>query len=197
MRQGLIANWHRRLAVKGLYGAALVAVPVAVASTIGFGGAGGLSSLATGPGESALGGSVAEEQLASKSKRSIESLTSTLPIVTAEQRGGAAAGETAASGSPIGTGVTTQGTTGSPASGDGGGGGGEGGSGGGISGGAVSGGPASEPGSADPTGDAGGSPPPGSSDNNIGVNVGNYLGDGSNQNPGIVNQLLQGLGLRP
>jgi hypothetical protein len=54
MRQGLIAQWHRGIVARGLVGACLLMIPVLVAATIGFGGVpGGLSSLATGPSESA------------------------------------------------------------------------------------------------------------------------------------------------
>ena len=51
---GLLAWWHRRTASCGLAGAALCAVPVAVAVLIGFGGSlsgvtSGLAALTSGP----------------------------------------------------------------------------------------------------------------------------------------------------
>lgn len=59
MRKGLLAEWRRGIVARGLAAAALLAVPVAVAATIGFGTSlGGLSeglgSLASGPDEAAL-----------------------------------------------------------------------------------------------------------------------------------------------
>jgi hypothetical protein len=54
MGNGLLAQWRRGIATRGFAGAALFAVPVAVAAAIGFGTslsgvAGGLSSFANGP----------------------------------------------------------------------------------------------------------------------------------------------------
>ena len=54
MGKGLLAWWRRRIVARGLAGAALFAVPVAVAALIGFGGgfagvAGGLTSVTNGP----------------------------------------------------------------------------------------------------------------------------------------------------
>jgi hypothetical protein len=54
MGKGLLAWWRRRIVARGLAGAALFAVPVAVAALIGFGTgfsgvAGGLSSVTSGP----------------------------------------------------------------------------------------------------------------------------------------------------
>jgi hypothetical protein len=54
MGKGLLAQWRRGIATRGLFGAGLFAVPVAVAAAIGFGTglsgvAGGLSSFAEGP----------------------------------------------------------------------------------------------------------------------------------------------------
>jgi hypothetical protein len=54
MGKGLLPWWRRRIAARGLAGAALFAVPVAVAAAIGFGTsisgvAGGLSALTSGP----------------------------------------------------------------------------------------------------------------------------------------------------
>ena len=54
MGKGLLAWWRRRIVARGLAGAALFAVPVAVAAAIGFGSslsgvAGGLSAVTNGP----------------------------------------------------------------------------------------------------------------------------------------------------
>jgi hypothetical protein len=54
MGKGLLAWWRRRIVARGLAGAALFAVPVAVAALIGFGTsisgvAGGLSAITNGP----------------------------------------------------------------------------------------------------------------------------------------------------
>jgi hypothetical protein len=54
MGNGLLAQWRRRMVARGLAGAALFAVPVAVAAAIGFGTslsgvAGGLSAVTSGP----------------------------------------------------------------------------------------------------------------------------------------------------
>ena len=54
MGKGLLASWRRRIVARGMAGAALLAVPVAVAAAIGFGTslsgvAGGLSAVASGP----------------------------------------------------------------------------------------------------------------------------------------------------
>lgn len=54
MRKGLLAQWRRGIATRGLAAAAMLAVPVAVAATIGFGSSlsgvtDGLSALASGP----------------------------------------------------------------------------------------------------------------------------------------------------
>jgi hypothetical protein len=54
MSNGLLAQWNRRIAGRGLVGAALLAVPVAVAAALSFSGGfsglpGGLSALASGP----------------------------------------------------------------------------------------------------------------------------------------------------
>ncbi len=54
MGKGLLAQWRRGIVARGFLGAALLAVPVAMAAAIGFGTslsgiAGGLSSFASGP----------------------------------------------------------------------------------------------------------------------------------------------------
>ena len=55
MGKGLLAWWRRRILARGVAGAALLAIPVAVAAAIGFGTslsgvAGGLSAVTSGPG---------------------------------------------------------------------------------------------------------------------------------------------------
>lgn len=54
MSNGLLAEWRRGIVARGVAGAALLAVPVAVAAFIGFGSSlsgvvGGLTEIATGP----------------------------------------------------------------------------------------------------------------------------------------------------
>jgi hypothetical protein len=54
MRKGILAQWRRGILARGLAGACLLAVPVAVAAAIGFGNSlsgitGGLSAIANGP----------------------------------------------------------------------------------------------------------------------------------------------------
>ena len=54
MGNGLLSWWRRKMAARGLVGAALFAVPVGVAALIGFGTSlsgvvGGLSAVASGP----------------------------------------------------------------------------------------------------------------------------------------------------
>ena len=54
MGNGLLAQWQRRVVARGLVGAIFLAIPVAVAAAIGFGGslsgvAGGVSAIAEGP----------------------------------------------------------------------------------------------------------------------------------------------------
>jgi hypothetical protein len=54
MRKGILAQWRRGILARGLAGACLLAVPVAVAAAIGFGNGfsgitGGLSAIANGP----------------------------------------------------------------------------------------------------------------------------------------------------
>jgi hypothetical protein len=97
MRQGLIAQWHRGIAARGLVGAMLLMIPVLVGATIGLGGVGsGLTSLATGPSETAVGGTpkVAGTDGSSKSiERLSASLTTTLAQRTiALRRPGKASG---------------------------------------------------------------------------------------------------------
>lgn len=83
MHQGLIAQWHRGVAAKGIIGALLLIVPVMVAATIGVGGGvgGGLSSLATGPSKAAIGIDTATGEGKS---RALDEISTTLPEVTAE-----------------------------------------------------------------------------------------------------------------
>jgi hypothetical protein len=68
MRNGLLAEWRRRIVTRGLAGAALFAVPVAVAAAIGFGSslsgvAGGLSSIANGPDQTSNPGQAGQARL--------------------------------------------------------------------------------------------------------------------------------------
>jgi hypothetical protein len=68
MRKGLLAEWRRRIVTRGLAGAALFAVPVAVAAAIGFGSslsgvAGGLSSIANGPNQTSNRGQAGQARL--------------------------------------------------------------------------------------------------------------------------------------
>ena len=54
MGKGLLSSWRRRIVARGIAGAVLLAVPVAVAAAIGFGTslsgvAGGLSAVTSGP----------------------------------------------------------------------------------------------------------------------------------------------------
>jgi hypothetical protein len=61
MSNGLLAEWRRGIFARGMAGAALVAVPVAVAAAIGFGNSlsgltGGLSELTSGPDSTAAPG---------------------------------------------------------------------------------------------------------------------------------------------
>ncbi len=86
MRQGLIAQWHRGIAIRGLVGAMLLMIPVLVGATIGFGGvAGGLNSLATGPSETAFGTTSAKTGGEEGRAHDIESLSASL-TTTLDQR---------------------------------------------------------------------------------------------------------------
>lgn len=67
MSNGLLAQWNRRIAGRGLVGAALLAVPVAVAAALSFSGGfsglpGGLSALTSGP-EAGAGASPGAQSL--------------------------------------------------------------------------------------------------------------------------------------
>jgi hypothetical protein len=58
MRKGILAQWRRGILARGLVGACLLAVPVAVAAAIGFsnsfsGITGGLSAITEGPASTA------------------------------------------------------------------------------------------------------------------------------------------------
>ena len=75
MGKGLLAWWHRRIVSRGLAGAALFAVPVAVAALIGFGTslsgvAGGLTAFTSGPDA----GSAAAQARSSKLNRAVVAL---------------------------------------------------------------------------------------------------------------------------
>lgn len=170
MRQGLIAQWHRGVALRGLIGALLLMVPVLVAATIGFGGdvSGGLSSLASGPSESTVG---APEE-AQKTKR-FERLTTTVPelALTSQARKREAPTDNESPLSPQG--ITPSGGAPAPAGDTPSGGGGEGSPGGGTGGGGT-GAPA---------------PPPGGGGGGQAPEVNTTLN--------TLNQLLQQLGLAP
>ena len=150
----------------------LLTVPVLVAASIGFGGAGGISSLASGPNQSSI--AVSPEILETTS--SIESLTATLPLETPasvrqQQSGG---GESVDGVGDVG-GTETPTDTGSPASPPSSGG-------GGIGGGST--------GTGSPT--APGTPAtPGTP--SVGVDISNIGGGSGGQ--GLIGQLLHGLGL--
>lgn len=169
MHQGLIAQWHRGVAAQGVAGAALLSIPVLVAATIGVGGGigGGLSSLATGPSDIAIGDAPTQT-------KGIDRLTTTLPSLTRESSRSDAArsrdrGSRPGDLSP-GGGAGTPVSEGGPAGGDTGGGGSGGGAGGGNA-------PTGNPPADEP-------PPPPGDTTGIGVGVDNG-----------VSQILQGLGL--
>jgi hypothetical protein len=111
MRQGLIAQWHQGIAARGLVGAMLLMIPVLVGATIGLGGvAGGLTSLATGPSETAVGGTT--KTVTQGSAKNIERLSASLTASTfavrtrnAGRNGGAGTGPKSA-GAPLASSVS-------------------------------------------------------------------------------------------
>lgn len=171
MRQGLIAKWLRGIAGRGLVGALLLTVPVLVAATIGFGGAEGLSSLASGPSDAAVGDAPAQLT----ANRSLESLTASLSPLTAKQaarNGSNGGGQPTSAGGPGGT---TPGTV--PSNGQ-------------LSGtGAGPVGPGITPGPGTTTNPT----IPGAS----GLNINGIPGGGSGGQPGLLGGLLYNLGLGP
>jgi len=179
MRQGLIANWNRRMASKGLLGAVLLLVPVVIAATIGFGGAAGLSSLATGPSESSIG---ATAPIAQQRDHGIDDL------LLDTLAGGHAPGESTPGQASLGSGGERDSGPGAPL---------DPGSGGGGGGGAPGGSPG---GSGTPDAPADPGAPQTPDPTVIGVNLSDMIGDGTPQNPGLLGGLLgqgQGQGQQP
>lgn len=174
MRHGLIAQWSRGIAGRGLAGAMLLTVPVLVAATIGFGGAGGLSSLANGPSEAAIGDSPAARLT---TRDNIEQVSATaIPVTTTVGSERGSSGSTAAGGAGGVPSIGTSPTDSSAGTASGGG------SGIGV----------------DPAGGGGGSTGGGSTttpSTPSGVDIGNVLGGGSGGSggDGVVDQVLQGI----
>ncbi len=125
MGKGLLAWWRRRIVARGLAGAALFAVPVAVAALIGFGTgfsgvAGGLSSITNGPD----GVSASAQTGPSKLNRAVVALankqTSSGASATTNRAGGSGSPTGGSTGTSTGSGTSTgAGTTGSSGSGGG------------------------------------------------------------------------------
>ena len=87
MRQGLIAQWHRGIAARGLVGAMLLMIPVLVGATIGFGGvSAGLTSLASGPSATAVGTTGSKTAGDQPGGQDIERLSASLTTTLAQQR---------------------------------------------------------------------------------------------------------------
>jgi hypothetical protein len=117
MGKGLLAQWRRRVVARGLAGAALFAVPVAVAAAIGFGSslsgvAGGLSSIVEGPSTTTTATQAARFN---KLNRAVDALAPRVStrrtIASTETTGSSGAG--AGGGSNIGSGgsvISVQGT---------------------------------------------------------------------------------------
>ena len=104
MPKGLLAQWRRGIVARGLAAAVLLAVPVGVAATIGFGTS--LSGLSEGLGALASGPSRSQaEPVADRDP--IDSAISAVATATADGRGGAPAG--GAPGLPGGGGGTPTG----------------------------------------------------------------------------------------
>ena len=114
MGKGLLAWWRRRIVARGLAGAALFAVPVAVAALIGFGAslsgvAGGISSFTNGP--DAVPASA--QTGPSKLNRALVALASSRSRGTGQSNGGSGGnlgGGT--NGTGTGTGTSSGGSTG-------------------------------------------------------------------------------------
>ena len=114
MGNGLLAQWQRRVVARGLVGAVFLAIPVAVAAAIGFGGslsgvAGGLSAIAEGPSTTTTATQLAPYKL----NRAVKALAAHDTTTTAALGSSAEA--------PVGSGVGAGGgsTTGVGGSGDG------------------------------------------------------------------------------
>jgi hypothetical protein len=126
MGKGLLAWWRRRIVARGLAGAALFAVPVAVAALIGFGTgfsgvAGGLSSITSGPDAVPTSAQTGPAKLnrAVVALASKQTSSSSAPGTT--NNGGGGGGSTGTSGSTgTGTGTAT-GTSNGTSGGSGGG----------------------------------------------------------------------------
>jgi hypothetical protein len=107
MGKGLLAWWRRRIVARGLAGAALFAVPVAVAALIGFGTgfsgvAGGLSSVTNGPD----GAPASAQTTPSKLNRALVALASKQTSAssrTATQNGGSGGSTGGSTGTNTGT----------------------------------------------------------------------------------------------
>lgn len=124
MGKGLLPWWRRRIVARGLAGAALVAVPVAVAAAIGFGTsisgvAGGLSALTSGP--DAVPASA--QTSPSKLNNAVVALANrrTSSNGSAPTRGGSGGGAVGGSNGTTGTGAGTGSGGGTGSSGSGGG----------------------------------------------------------------------------
>jgi len=99
MRKGLLAQWRRGIVARGLAAAALLAVPVAVAATIGFGTS--LSGLSEGLGTLASGPDQGQAEQAAE-RDPIDTAISAVATATTGGRGSAPSG--AAPGLPGGGG---------------------------------------------------------------------------------------------
>src|ERR1051325_5624982 len=107
MGKGLLAWWRRRIVARGLAGAALFAVPVAVAALIGFGGgfagvAGGLTSVTNGPAAVPAAAQTGPTRL----NRAVVALANRQPAAT----GGGAQGNSGGGGSTDGSTGTSGGS---------------------------------------------------------------------------------------
>ena len=117
MGKGLLAWWHRRIVSRGLAGAALFAVPVAVAALIGFGTslsgvAGGLTAFTSGPDAVPA----AAQARSSKLNRAVVALANKpTNSATANSRdGGGSDGSSGAPGDGVSVGQGTGGSGGGP-----------------------------------------------------------------------------------
>src|ERR671919_1491693 len=111
MGKGLLAQWRRGIAARGLLGAALFAVPVAVAALIGFGTslsgvAGGLSSFAEGPETTTT-----SDTSPLKLNRAVAAIASRPESASAPAGGGDGQSTTGGGGCHPGDGTTTGGGT--------------------------------------------------------------------------------------
>jgi hypothetical protein len=129
MGNGLLAWWRRRIAARGMAGAALLAVPVAVAAAIGFGTsisgvAGGLSSVTSGPDAAPASAQTSPSKLNhAVVALAREPAPTNGPGSAGNGAGGGAIGGGSTNSTPAGTGVGTGSGSGSNSGGGGGGGG--------------------------------------------------------------------------